>query len=439
MNRISSMMRHLVTVVAVVTGIMAAEASAAGQYPAVQAADSVVADTLVVTPFTYNLLIYSSIEDNDLFDSVPGLYQSPTFIERADPWRIPVEMTSLEEEARLWKAYRLTAQRLMLGPGHTVHYFASDLPEPPQLMPLTDVPVAPTAKAVPESLPTEAPPVQQLLNQRHWLHLANANIQFSQAYISPNWYQGGENSLTLLISAQWNVKLNPSYHPNLLFENNVQYKLGLYSTPNDQYHKYNISEDLFQWNLTAGLKAFRKWYYSFNLQFKTQLLNNYGANSVARKASFLSPGEATMGIGMTYSVNNPRRGITFQASLAPLSYNLKTCIDSAVDHSLFGMEADQNTLSEVGSSAELTMKWQLTSNITWSSRLFLFTNYKYFTGDLENTFNFSINRFLSTQIYIHGRYDTQVGGSEKGWKKWMLKEILSFGFSYVFSTVPPKK
>ena len=39
-------------------------------------------------------------------------------------------------------------------------------------------------------------------------------------------------------------------------------------------HKYNISEDIFQWNMKAGVKAFKKWFYSFNLQFKTQMLVN---------------------------------------------------------------------------------------------------------------------------------------------------------------------
>lgn len=431
MSRLSS---SLMSVFVAVAATVSADSLAASV-----TIDTLAMDTLTVTPYTYSLLIYNGPEFDVLPDSSAPAPRTVTLTDRADVWSIPVDLSGLEAERRGWNAYRMTAQRIMMGPSHTIHFFASELPEPPQLMPLTDVPVAPTTKAVPESLPTEAPAVQQHLNPRHWLHLANANVQFSQAYISPNWYQGGENNLTLLVSGLWNVKLNPAYHPNLLFENNIQYKLGLYSTPHDEYHKYNISEDQFQWNMTAGLKAFRKWYYSFTMQFKTQFLNNYGSNSLTRKASFLSPGELNIGVGMTYSVSNEKRGITFKASLAPLSYNLKTCIDPEVDPTLFGLEPGHKTISEIGSSAELTMKWQLTSNITWSSRLFLFTDYNNFTGDLENTFSFSINRFLSTQIYVHGRYDTNAGTDKKGWKKWMLKEILSFGFTYAFSTVPPKK
>lgn len=317
-----------------------------------------------------------------------------------------------------------------------IDFLAWELPEPPKLMAINASPEIPTAKAIPELGQIEAPIITEVTKKRHWLHLLTGAVQFSQAYISPNWYQGGDNNVTLLIDLLWNVKLNPVYHPQWMFESNMHYKLGLYSTPSDEVHNYSISEDLFQWNLSTGLKAARHWYYSFTLQFKTQFLNNYEANSWTRKASVLSPGELNVGLGMTYTKNNKKKGISFKAALAPLSYNLKTCVDHKIDPTLFGIKAAHKSISNIGSSADLVLNWQLTSNISWTSRIFMFSDYNDFTGDLENTFNFAINRFLSTQIYVHGRYDTSAAGASKGWKKWMLKEILSFGFSYMFSTVP---
>lgn len=345
----------------------------------------------------------------------------------------------LTEAKTRWTAAKRLRYKLMTGPKSHVDFLSWELPEPPKLMPLAPEPTPPALVDIPEA--EMAPETEMIaeIKKKHWLHILDAGLQFSQAYVSPNWYQGGDNNVNLLINFRWNVALNKNYHPNLLFESNLQYKLGLYSTPHDEYHNYAISEDLLQWNVTTGLKAFKKWYYSFNMQFKTQFLNNYGANSEVRKASFLSPGELNMGIGMTYSTENKKKGITFLASLAPVSYNLKTCIDRNVDPTQFNIKEGRKSVSEIGSNGELTLNWQLTTNITWRSRLFLFTNYKYFYSDWENTFSFSINRFLSTQIYIHGRYDTSVDTESKGWKKWMLKEILSFGISYTFTTVPPKK
>lgn len=271
------------------------------------------------------------------------------------------------------------------------------------------------------------------IKKTHWLHVLDGSVQFSQAYLSPNWYQGGNNNLSLLANFLWNVKLNEVYHPNLLFENNIQYKLGLYSTPQDEVHKYSISEDLFQWNMKAGVKAFKKWFYSFTAQFKTQLLNTYPQNSTTRIASFLSPSDLNLGLGMTYNTTNNSKSLKFNVSIAPISYNLKTCIDTNVDPTQFNIESGKKMTSEIGSNAELTMDWNITKNINYRSRLFLFSNYKYLTGDWENTLSFSINKFLSTQIYVHLRYDSSSELNER-WKHWMLKEILSFGFQYKFST-----
>lgn len=266
-----------------------------------------------------------------------------------------------------------------------------------------------------------------------WLHKMQYALQFSQAYLSPNWYQGGNNHLALLVNLFWNVQLNQAFYPNLLFENTLSYKLGMNSTPQDKYHKYSISEDLFQWNLRAGFKAFKKWFYSFTLQFKTQFLNNYGSDSEVRKASFLSPADLNIGLGMTYSTVNTKKTFALGASISPISYNLKACLDSHVDPTQFSIPVGKKTASQIGSSGELTIDWTLARNINYKSRVFLFTDYHYFMGDWENTLSFSINRFLSTQLYCRLRYDSSADPA-KGWKRWMLKEILSFGFSYAFSS-----
>ena len=47
------------------------------------------------------------------------------------------------------------------------------------------------------------------IDERHWMHQFSGNIQFSQAYVSPNWYQGGNNNLNIIAHAIWNVKLKP--------------------------------------------------------------------------------------------------------------------------------------------------------------------------------------------------------------------------------------
>ncbi len=278
--------------------------------------------------------------------------------------------------------------------------------------------------------------VQTDIEQRHWLKTFDASLQFSQAYISPNWYQGGNNNLNMIGQLNYNVKLNQKFFPKILFETNLQYKLALNSAPDDSIHSFNITEDIFQLNTTFGYKAARRWYYSANVMFKTQLFNSYPTNSRNRNAAFLSPGELNVGLGMTYSYTNPKKTLTFGTSISPLSWNLKTCINKQVDETAYGLGAGRKFKNKIGSSAECTLEWKIAYNIAYHSRLFLFTDYDYAYGDWEHTIDFNINRFLSTRLYVHMRYDTSTPyNPDTDWRKFQLKEIFSFGFAYHFGTI----
>lgn len=269
----------------------------------------------------------------------------------------------------------------------------------------------------------------------HWLHVINNALQFSQAFVSPNWYQGGNNYLSTLFNFMWDVQLNPVWHPDLLVQSTVSYKLGFNSTQDDPKHKYSISQDIFQYNGKIGYKARKNWYYSLTAQFKTQLLNNYAKNTDRLIASFLTPGDLNVGAGMTFSKQNKKKTWQFNMSLAPLSYNLKTAINPDITHTQWGIEADKKTVSAFGSNADITLNWKIFPNTSYMTRLFLFTDYKYGYGNWEHTVNFQFNKFFSTQLYVNMRYDSSADDTKApDWKKFMLKEILSVGLSYTFST-----
>lgn len=374
-------------------------------------------------------------------DSISFARQSILLVGKEDETPSADMSVLAEDYIPSWLRNALTQYRIqedfmyenMIDDYRNVEYAYWDLPVPPRLadddsgfmayLSKLDLPVANTEQTMQTDTNTK---------RIHWLHTFNASAQFSQAYVSSNWYQGGNNNLALRMGAVWNVQLNQVYHPKLLFQSNLSYWLGLNSTPQDVVHSYSISEDILQWNLNAGVKAFReKWYYSLTAQFKTQLFRNYVNNSDVRKASFLSPGDFNLGLGMSYSTKTKKIQLT--TSIAPLSYNLKTCISKKINHSQFNIPDDAYTHSEIGSSAEVNLKWQILWNISYSTRMFLFTNYKYFLADWENTFNFEINKFLSSQIYVHARYDSSTETNTK-WKHFMLREVLSFGLSYTFST-----
>lgn len=318
----------------------------------------------------------------------------------------------------------------------TIEYTYWDLPIPPRL-PEDDISLGTYIKNLnlPEVTTNNAiiPEFEQ--KKKHWLHKFNSGLQFSQAYVSKNWYQGGNSYLALLFNFYWDVQLNPTYHPNEIFQSTLSYKLGVNSVEQpDVDRNYSFSEDLFQYNVKYGFKAFTKWFYTITGQFKTQFFNNYKTNTNIKTASILSPADLNIGLGMTYNTNNAKKTFTISASIAPLSYNMKICIDKDIDHGQFNIDPGRNVHNEFGSSGEMTMTWKPTTNISMRTRVFAFTDYSYFQGNVETTWDFAINKFLSTQIYANLRYDSSSELNGSKWRHWMLKEILSFGLSYSFST-----
>lgn len=330
-------------------------------------------------------------------------------------------------------------QQYMINNPQEVRYNESLLPEPPKkFRAVVDPAIAKIViTEVPVSEQTLVAEVNTDFKRRNWLHDFNSLLQFSQAFVSPNWYQGGNNNINILLGLNLDIKLNPAFYPNLLFENSFSYKLSLNGAPEDEVRTYSISEDLLQFTSKFGYKAARHWYYSVNALLKTQILNNYKINTKDElTAAFFSPGELNVGLGMTYSYNSPGGKFSFNVAISPLSYNLKTCFSNRLDVEKFGIKLGRHTANEIGSSLEAKMTWQMRSNIKWTSRLFAFTDYGYVQGDWENTISMSVSKFLSTQLYFHLRYDSQKGAEilEGRWRDWQLKEILSFGLSYTFSS-----
>ena len=95
---------------------------------------------------------------------------------------------------------RQTRQRAMIENPQLVAYNAETLPAaPPEGVIPADprsamLTIGQTQFAVEDVTPPDAP----LPPVHNWLHVFNASLQFTQAYISGNWYQGGENNLALL-------------------------------------------------------------------------------------------------------------------------------------------------------------------------------------------------------------------------------------------------
>ena len=378
----------------------------------------------------YAPLVYDSYQLDAGHKSMPSPNTGELYsLDAGDAWL----QEAMENSART----RQLRQRAMIDNPQLVAYNANRLPEaPPEGVIASDprqgkLTIAPPQVSVPDDvIPADAPD----LKIHNWLHVFNASLQFTQAYISRNWYQGGENNLALLGSINWNCNLNQDVHPNWLFNNALSYKLGIATTHGDSIRNYLINEDHFLFSSQLGYKAVKNWYYSAMLQFTTQFLNNYKTNTRTMTAAFLSPAELNIGLGMTYNYKKADDRM-FTLAIAPLSYNLKYCRNiTDIDPTRFGIDAGHHSKSTFGSNFEAKLLWRFTPNVMLTSRLYMFTNYEYVQGDWENTLDLSISKYLTTQFYTHLRFDRSVARDDD-WKFWQFKEILSLGVIYRFATV----
>jgi hypothetical protein len=242
------------------------------------------------------------------------------------------------------------------------------------------------------------------------------------------------------LSSNHSVSIN--YKKGKIQNNNlIEWKLSLYTNPNDTLRKTKIGTDLFRTYSDIGFKAFGdKWYYSANLELKTQLFDNYIENSNTKSAAFLSPFFLNMGIlGMKYQLNkqdkkDKYKSIEFSADISPLSIKyIYVHNPGSVDPKRYGVPEGQNDFLTFGWLINSTLKINFNRAVVFKSRLKCFIDYKKFEFESENELNMAINRYFSTRIYLYARYDDSKGiTKDPKWGYWQINEVVTFGLNYTW-------
>lgn len=267
-----------------------------------------------------------------------------------------------------------------------------------------------------------------IVKPNFWKYTAAASMQFSQHGISDNWYQGGEstNALNseLRMTANYNDKLK-----KVQFENSLEIKLGFITAPSDTVHNYKTNADLFRLNSKLGIQAIKNLFYTLSGEFQTQFFSNYKTNTNDLISTFFSPANLKLSLGLDYKLKKNEYDLSILGN--PFSWRYVYLVnDRIVNPSQFNVEAGRRRASLFGSEITANITWKIRDNLTYRTKFDYFTTYEKVIMNWENTFEFQFNRYLSTKVFLHGRFDDGVTLTDDNRTYFQFKEMLTFGLSY---------
>jgi len=280
-----------------------------------------------------------------------------------------------------------------------------------------------------------------------WSYGGKIYTGFSETFINDYWARGGSTSASILSTFNYYAHYMKE---KLKWENSLDAKLGMIfylpdpnsTNPNERIsHKNSDNLDL---SSKLGVSAFKKWYYSTEMVFKTQFFNGYKNRTDVNPASaFLSPAYLNFSIGLDYKPNT-----NFSLFLSPVSLKTIIVTNPMVNKSTYGLTDNQSIKSQMGAYGKLDHSRKFSNDISMITKNTVFINfsqdengeplwYKVPDLDSETTLNFKVNQFVTTTVNAHFIYDKNVksewtdrqGVKQKG-TRLQIKQYLTLGFTY---------
>lgn len=282
---------------------------------------------------------------------------------------------------------------------------------------------------------------------KNWLLGGTGTVNFSQVSLN-NWAAGGQNSLSVLGIAD----LFANYKKGKNTWNNTF--VITYGTVKLEDQRLRKSDDKLELNLKYGREASSDWFYTGQLNFRSQLTPTYTENRESMVSDFLAPGFITASLGMDYK---PSKRLS--VFISPVTGKFTIVRDQVLaDQGAFGVEPAQtnflgeaipgtgrNFRKEFGGFVNVRFRDEVFENITFESKLDLFSNYlkkpENIDVNWENNFNFKVNKYISASLFVHMIYDDDIniqrdrnrdGELENVGPRLQLKETLGIGLSYKF-------
>ncbi len=268
-----------------------------------------------------------------------------------------------------------------------------------------------------------------------WNIGGNGNFGLTQTYLN-NWKAGGKSAFSFLVVLKGYANYSNS---KLKWENSGEIRNGWIRQGGD-IDQTQKNDDKLELISRLGVSAFKKWYYSSEVDFVTQFFNGYNYPDKTKLiSSYLSPAKTLIKLGLDYKPNK-----NFSLFLSPITAKNVFVRDTAqIDQTKYGIAANSRSFWEPGLNADLRFKKDFTPQISYETKYKMFLNYqqpfKKVDISWENVVVAQLTDRINMTMMLHLLYDDNVtfdtGKKDANGKaiykaKWQTKELMTVGFSY---------
>lgn len=269
---------------------------------------------------------------------------------------------------------------------------------------------------------------QEATKDSLWNTSATATFNFSQVSLT-NWAAGGKSSMSGLFMVNYAANYKKD---KLSWDNAFDLRYGFIKEKGDDVRK---SDDLLDISSKVGIEAGKGWNYSGLLNFKSQFTPGYDYSFEPRKqiSKFMAPGYLTLALGMDYKTDG------LSVLLAPVSGKFTFVTDEELsDEGAFGVDPGSKTRAELGATVRVEYKKEVLKNVTFDSKLDLFSNYLDNPQNVDVNWkvqvNMKVNDYLSANLITHMIYDddVKIADADTGTSGPKLQFMESFGVGLTF-------
>ncbi len=277
--------------------------------------------------------------------------------------------------------------------------------------------------------------------QTPWTITGDGNIGFTQTYLN-NWKKGGQSALSLLIVLKGAANYSRA-DGKVKWENSGEIRNG-WLRPGGEDAETQKNDDKIELTSRFGVSAFKKWYYSAELNYETQFFRGYKYPTKDFPdpiSAFMAPAKTFFKVGLDYKPNKE-----FSLLLSPLTVKNVYVRDTAlIDQTKFSIDEDRKSFWEPGLNADIDFKKAITKDISFETKYKMFINYQKpfqnFDVNWESQVEMKLNDYINVRLLLHMIYDDDVKfpiynendeqiGQES---RLQLKQFISVGFSYTIN------